>query len=102
MFVFAFRIPAALLLRSALIAATAHLATACTNPESQTCASGIVCPIDSTCAANGEVCIYDDCGDGELQPGELCDDGNKTDGDGCSSDCKSIEVCGDGVVTEAI
>jgi cysteine-rich repeat protein len=29
----------------------------------------------------------DICGDGILQPGEQCDDGNNNDGDGCSSTC---------------
>jgi len=28
------------------------------------------------------------CGDGNLDPGEECDDGNQLDGDGCSSKCK--------------
>ena len=28
------------------------------------------------------------CGDGNLDPGEECDDGNNNDGDGCSADCK--------------
>jgi cysteine-rich repeat protein len=35
-------------------------------------------------------CIMGDlpvCGDGILQPGEFCDDGNTIDGDGCSSTC---------------
>lgn len=27
------------------------------------------------------------CGDGQLQPGEMCDDGNTTGGDGCSPAC---------------
>ncbi len=27
------------------------------------------------------------CGDGNLEPGEECDDGNNLDGDGCSADC---------------
>jgi cysteine-rich repeat protein len=31
------------------------------------------------------------CGDGELGPGEVCDDGNTLSGDGCSGDCKTIE-----------
>jgi len=73
----------------------------CTKPASETCSSGIVCPIESTCAQNGEICIYDDCGDGQVQPGEQCDDGNKTNGDGCSADCLSTERCGDGFVNEA-
>ena len=28
------------------------------------------------------------CGDGNVDPGEECDDGNQVGGDGCSSDCK--------------
>ena len=29
------------------------------------------------------------CGDGNLDPGEQCDDGNNINGDGCSADCKT-------------
>jgi cysteine-rich repeat protein len=32
------------------------------------------------------VCIP--CGDGNLNPGEDCDDGNNIDGDGCPADCQ--------------
>ena len=32
-----------------------------------------------------------DCGDGELQVTEACDDGNDEGGDGCSADCMRIE-----------
>ena len=39
------------------------------------------------------------CGDGDVSGTELCDDGNTTDGDGCSADCTTRELCGDGVVT---
>lgn len=55
------------------------------------------------------------CGDGELDPGEACDDKNVVGGDGCSLDCTTVEanyactqpgekcvstmVCGDGQVT---
>ena len=55
------------------------------------------------------------CGDGFIDPGEACDDGNKAGGDGCALDCSVIEanfacpnpgmlcvstmVCGDGFVT---
>jgi cysteine-rich repeat protein len=41
------------------------------------------------------------CGDGVLEPGEACDDGNTLDGDTCSADCQSVlvpQVCGDGAV----
>ena len=33
------------------------------------------------------------CGDGVLDPGEECDDGNNDDGDGCAADC-TVEVPG--------
>jgi fibro-slime domain-containing protein len=53
------------------------------------------------------------CGDGALDPGEQCDDGNTTGGDGCSANCLVVEqgytcaaagaecapavICGDGL-----
>jgi cysteine-rich repeat protein len=36
------------------------------------------------------------CGDGEPDPGEVCDDGNNVGGDDCPADCQPD--CGDGVV----
>ncbi|QSQ17670.1 Ig-like domain-containing protein [Myxococcus landrumensis] len=41
------------------------------------------------------------CGDGYLDSGEVCDDGNRTAGDGCRADCRGVEVCGDGLVDSA-
>ena len=38
------------------------------------------------------------CGNGILEPGEACDDGNNLAGDGCTADCLSDEVCGNGIV----
>jgi len=38
------------------------------------------------------------CGNGELEPGEVCDDGNQEDGDGCPSTCIKTPVCGDKVL----
>ena len=37
------------------------------------------------------------CGDGFVDSGEECDDGNNVDGDGCAADCTS-EGCGNGVL----
>jgi cysteine-rich repeat protein len=37
------------------------------------------------------------CGNGVVEPGEECDDGNTTAGDGCSATCRR-EVCGNGVL----
>ncbi len=31
------------------------------------------------------------CGDGKLTDSEICDDGNKVDGDGCKADCSAVE-----------
>jgi cysteine-rich repeat protein len=40
------------------------------------------------------------CGDGYLNTaaGEVCDDGNMRSGDGCSADCSSTELCGNGIL----
>ncbi|MFH2007516.1 MAG: LIC_13355 family lipoprotein [bacterium] len=38
------------------------------------------------------------CGDGLVDPGEQCDDGNTVGGDGCSAACTREPRCGDGVV----
>ena len=37
------------------------------------------------------------CGDGNLDPGEQCDDGNQDNTDGCRNDC-TLPYCGDGIV----
>jgi cysteine-rich repeat protein len=46
------------------------------------------------CAGGVWKSISDTCGNGILDPSEECDDGNNTNGDGCSATCTS--VCGDG------
>lgn len=38
------------------------------------------------------------CGNGAVESGEQCDDGNTTARDGCSANCLSDETCGNGVV----
>jgi cysteine-rich repeat protein len=43
-------------------------------------------------------CFVPLCGDGELDPGEVCDDGNTASGDGCAAGCDSDETCGNGIV----
>ena len=42
-------------------------------------------------------CTLARCGDGIVDPGEACDDGNGNELDSCTSSCRAI-VCGDGVV----
>jgi cysteine-rich repeat protein len=41
------------------------------------------------------------CGNAMVEMGEECDDGNTTNGDGCSSECK-YEYCGDGIVQTSL
>lgn len=36
------------------------------------------------------------CGDGVVDAGEACDDGNRHDGDACTNNC-TIAICGDGI-----
>jgi cysteine-rich repeat protein len=36
-------------------------------------------------------CTVPRCGDGILDGGEICDDGNTIGGDGCAADCKSLK-----------
>src|SRR3954471_5386119 len=58
------------------------------------------CSPGQTCAAHQDVCIdIGGCGDGivDRDKGEVCDDGNIKNGDGCSADCKSDETCGNGI-----
>lgn len=49
-----------------------------------------------------ETCYPAVCGDGFLTAGEVCDDANDIDGDGCSALCLSDERCGNGIVDVAV
>lgn len=44
-----------------------------------------------------ELCV-NICGNGILNPGEQCDDGNIVSGDHCSSTCMTEAFCGDGII----
>ncbi|HEU5179235.1 MAG TPA: DUF4215 domain-containing protein [Candidatus Polarisedimenticolia bacterium] len=48
---------------------------------------------------NGNSCREDCtvCGDAVQQPGEMCDDGNGVDTDGCRNNC-TLPICGDSIV----
>ncbi|WP_164018788.1 DUF4215 domain-containing protein [Pyxidicoccus trucidator] len=86
----------------ALLAILCLLFLSCIQSESTTCPSGLLCASGMKCAARQDACILDDCGDGVIQPGEACDDGNITGADGCSPDCKSLELCGNDIVDTAV
>jgi cysteine-rich repeat protein len=72
---------------------------------------GLHCPAAKICAADQAICIdTGGCGDGIVEPGEACDDGNLVDGmtsdagvftlDECSHDCTLIQdpLCGNRLV----
>lgn len=71
---------------------------ACLAPDSVVCASGLLCPPGHSCSADQMSCISNSCGNGIVEAGEVCDDGNVLDHDGCSADCTSDEKCGNGIV----
>lgn len=67
--------------------------------NTQTCGKDLRCRPGQTCAAHQDVCVdINGCGDGTVSGDEVCDDGNIISGDNCSQDCKSEEVCGNGIV----
>jgi len=49
------------------------------------------------CGGGGGGAAAPRCGDGHLDAGEECDDGNLVNDDGCTNTCK-LPVCGDGIV----
>jgi cysteine-rich repeat protein len=65
----------------------------CTSP-------GDPCPAGTMCDEATDACEpIAGCGDGVLQPGEECDDGNTADGDCCGADCQfeaAGSLCDDG------
>lgn len=59
-----------------------------------------VFPVDENGTVNGEPSgiieippleLIAECGNGELEAGEVCDDGNTEDGDGCNATCTRID-----------
>jgi cysteine-rich repeat protein len=63
-----------------------------------TCAAGPV-PCTGGCDDTADRCMS--CGNGELDPGEECDDGNVAGGDGCDAhcriECETASDCDDGI-----
>lgn len=83
-------------------------------PDGQSCSPG-TCGDGRLDAEQGEICDYGDgaemerngctaclilekCGNGALDPGESCDDGNDNPNDGCDGNCRITVTCGDGIV----
>jgi len=63
----------------------------CTGPVVVACNDGDDCTTDTCSPQTG--CVYTPttpcCGNGAVEAGEECDDGNTVGGDGCSADCKT-------------
>lgn len=60
----------------------------------ETCDPGPDAP-DDHCSSQCQV-MY--CSNGVIEGDEVCDDGNLVGGDGCSPDCLSLEICGNGII----
>ncbi len=64
-------------MRNRLFAMSLTLAlSSCLSPSSIQCPNGVVCPVGMKCAAKEQICINNACGNGIVDPGEVCDDGN--------------------------
>lgn len=79
--------------------ASSEQLSACQNlPDGAACKSNVPSISSGKCIAS--VCTNIVCGDGIVERGEGCDDGNLLDftatgqPDGCSSDCRSTQACG--------
>ncbi|MDQ3369346.1 MAG: hypothetical protein M3680_28300, partial [Myxococcota bacterium] len=74
--------------------------TLCVTPDQLASCSGqpdlAPCGVGGAC--HDGVCLPVGCGNGRLDPDEVCDDGNNGAGDGCAADCSSDETCGNGVI----
>src|SRR6185436_17742500 len=68
------------------ICANADKLSACSSAD-----DGAVCSLVSGTVGRCTmgVCVPSGCGNDRLDPGEVCDDGNVTAGDGCSGTCDS-------------
>lgn len=81
--------------------------TACGYPALAPLCGDIICGPGQACAANQPICIdMGGCGNGLVDNGEICDDGNVVDGemindifvaDQCNHDCTSTQECGNGI-----
>jgi len=71
------------------------------NPNTSACTVGGVA---SVCSAG--VCPMASCGNGAIDMGETCDDGNAVSGDGCEAgctpSCTGNEMCEDGVACNGV
>lgn len=53
---------------------------------------------DNQWLISSATCIVSSCGNGQIDGGEECDDGNNLNGDGCAANCTVEPRCGDGIL----
>ncbi|NUN14566.1 MAG: hypothetical protein HUU55_13130 [Myxococcales bacterium] len=75
--------------------ATGGIGTTLANGTCDTVLGGQGCSEYTNCRCDNPTCSI--CGNGLVEQGEVCDDGNTNDGDSCSADCMTA-VCEDEVV----
>ena len=86
----------------------AFAASACIHPQSPDVGTDESTGTEGSTSSGGEMSEPTTgvgvCGDGEVEMGEVCDDGNEADEDGCPSGaqgrCMAVARCGDGIVWE--
>lgn len=73
----------------------------CVNADERSACDGKLegesCDLEGAPAGGGchdGICVLAICGNGLLDPDEICDDENTSNDDDCSSDCRSTLVCG--------
>lgn len=90
------------LLHQLAVGAFLILFSACSNWAPVECREGPVCPPAHVCSVDGKTCIPQKapCGNGIIDKGETCDDGNVESEGICSWNCKAATDCGNGVIDE--
>jgi len=76
------------------------------NPGATSTSRSVVLTLESPFVTGADLLVDDPacrevapyCGDGTVDSGEACDDGNNVDGDGCSANCTVEAYCGDGTL----
>ena len=85
-------------------AGDACLGGQCRAGPARSCSDGSACTSDF-CDEGTRTCVHQTtptcCGDGALDAGEECDDGNASDTDGCLTTCRRAR-CGDGFVEAGV